>query len=129
MNTPEQRSPEAADTPQNAAQVLHTSDVVAPVAQNPITVLPWHREAARCAVILALQDQEAAWEDIAEVIASRDPHAETVRLLEDVRSLSESPNEMFSQPVLVNIIREIQSKVNLHLATLQPATAKNKGTQ
>ena len=106
MNTPSERIAAGFEVPGNEPPTTPT-------------ILPWHREAARCAVILALQDQEAAWEDIAEVIAARDPHAETVRLLEEaVYEVEHFLKDEYScsRSPLTKQIRD-------HLATLQPAAA------
>jgi hypothetical protein len=128
------RSPQAAETPQDAAQVLHTSSVIAPITQNPITVLPWHREVAKRIVVFFSPSPYGQRLDVNDVAASvaanaaaYDPHAaqhaETVRLLEEALAwLDDYAMRMSGSTKLVNEIRA-------HLSALQPATAEKKGTQ
>lgn len=86
-------------------------------------VLPWHREAAK-ETYNHIGDwaYESGVEPIAAIIARRDPHAETLRLLEEAMvALARSDSSGEYGPLLI-IIRA-------HLAAHSKPDAKQKGSQ
>jgi len=78
------------------------------------TVLPWHREAAK-----EIDDnpftQEAA--ELAAIIARHDPHAATLRLLEELDAeIQGAMNNAFPEDA-PDILDGIGAKIRAHLAT------------
>jgi len=79
---------------------------------QPHPVLPWHREAAMIAACDRYPDTIREEKRIAKIIAKHDPHAETVRLLE----------QALEYVTLYAYDQSVADKIRAHLAKL-------KGTQ
>lgn len=93
---------------------------------TPQPVLPWHREAAICIMGLNYPPGDAV-ANIAHIIAvhhwaALDPHAETVRLLEELDAEIQGAMNNADPIDAPDILDGIRVKIRAHLAAL-------KGTQ
>lgn len=96
---------------------------------NQPTVLPWHKAAATdihetplptmSQYVNIIECMEARIDRLAAIIASHDPHATTLRLLEEAVAELDGCNDNMNTEALIHEIRA-------HLATLSKPSAHSK---